>query len=168
MCVPNDYALPLETAADSGLGPFTLVVARDHFSFLGSLFSFEEFFLHFEEQYQNVVASFLTYIMPMPSAMDLPQNEHFLLMYDNARNQIPLFLLDLPCFTFGFSQHEHVAHSNRPLDVTRQNPASIFTFQKLDADLSNLACHASATDDLNDFSRSHSLFCFGAQVYSTP
>ncbi len=60
--------------------------ARDHFSLRGSLLNSREFFLHFEEQNQKVVASLRTYIMPMPRETGLPQNEHRFGVYDNSIN----------------------------------------------------------------------------------
>jgi enoyl-CoA hydratase/carnithine racemase len=59
-----------------GIDLTALAPARDHFSLRGSRFNSKEFFRHFAEQNQNVVASFRTYIMPLPNATGLPQNEH--------------------------------------------------------------------------------------------
>ena len=70
----------------------TTVFCLAHFSDLGSLFNTEAFFLHFEEQYQKVAASFLMYITPVPSGIGLPQNEHLLGLYDISTNQ-PSFAL---------------------------------------------------------------------------
>jgi hypothetical protein len=47
-----------------------------HLSFLASRFRTVAFFLHFEEQYQKVAASFLMYITPVPRDINLLQNEH--------------------------------------------------------------------------------------------
>jgi hypothetical protein len=54
----------------------TLASCLDHFSFLGSRFRKVAFFLHFEEQYQKVAASFRMNITPVPSGINLLQNEH--------------------------------------------------------------------------------------------
>jgi hypothetical protein len=59
---------------------------RAHFNFLGSRFRIVAFFRHFEEQYQNVAASFLMYIIPVPRAIDLLQNEQRLGVYDISVN----------------------------------------------------------------------------------
>jgi hypothetical protein len=89
------YALPFGvitvagTVVFEGLPAFGLCLA--HFNDLGSLFRTEAFFLHLEEQYQKVAASFLMYITPVPSGISLPQNEHLLGLYDISTDQ-PLLL----------------------------------------------------------------------------
>jgi hypothetical protein len=78
----GNYAFPLGPVAtvEEGFADFDvgLGLCLAHFRDLGSLFRTEAFFLHFEEQYQNVAASFLMYITPVPRGINLPQNEHLL------------------------------------------------------------------------------------------
>jgi len=78
-----------ETTVFEGLLALGLCLA--HFNLLGSLFRTEAFFLHLEEQYQKVAASFRIYITPVPSGISLPQNEHLLGLYDISTDQ-PLLL----------------------------------------------------------------------------
>jgi hypothetical protein len=52
-----------------------LPLCLDHLSFLASRLSTVAFFLHFDEQYQNVAASFLMNITPVPSEISLLQKE---------------------------------------------------------------------------------------------
>jgi hypothetical protein len=66
-----------------------LTRCRAHLSFLGSLFSFEAFFRHFDEQYQKVAASFRMYMTPIPRGIGFPQNEHRLGLYDISRIHSP-------------------------------------------------------------------------------
>ena len=54
--------------------PFTYLEV--HFSFLGSRFNTNIFFLHFEEQNTKIVPSFLANIVPDPKSTSLPQNLH--------------------------------------------------------------------------------------------
>jgi len=86
------YAFSLGTLEDMFTGFAGFLTAEvglclAHFSDLGSLFNTEAFFLHFDEQYQNVAASFLMYITPVPNGIGVPQNEHLLGLYDISTNQ---------------------------------------------------------------------------------
>src|SRR5579884_3661645 len=48
-----------------------------HLSFLGSLFSFSWFILHFELQKLYTEPSFLMRVIPLPGIISLPQKLHF-------------------------------------------------------------------------------------------
>ncbi len=111
--------------------PLTCVLGSclAHFSFLASRLSTVAFFLHFEEQYQKVAASFLMYIIPVPRDKVLLQNEHRFGVYDKSTNHI-----------------------------SRENPSPISSLEQLHTHLGYFSRNSCSPHDLNNLRRSYSLF----------
>jgi hypothetical protein len=87
--------------------------------------------------------------MPVPAGKSAPQNEHlrFFGMVFCLLGLTRYFL----CFSFCFSQHQNVLHSNWAFDVACYDSAFVFAFHDADSDLRDFACDACATDDLDNF-----------------
>lgn len=90
-----------------------------HLSLRASLLKLSVLFLHFPEQNQRIVPSFLTYIIPVPDGNSLPQKEHFL---DLGIGLSPYAGFQLSreflCFSLCFSEHQYVLDSNWTFDIS--------------------------------------------------